>query len=59
LEWDPSVLYHEFKEDEQWGEVPDINTSFDEVGDYRHQVIVQNLAYFQRQDGDLLDDVID
>jgi hypothetical protein len=59
LEWDPSVLDHEFKEDEQLGEVPTIDYSFDEVGDYKHQVIVQHISYFQRQDGDLLDDVID
>jgi hypothetical protein len=59
LEWDPSVLDHEYKEDEQWGDVPNINTSFDEVGDYRHRVIVQHLAYFQRQDGDHVDGAID
>jgi hypothetical protein len=44
LELDPSLLYHEFKEDEQWGEVTAINTSFDEVGYCRHGVIVQHLA---------------
>jgi hypothetical protein len=59
LEWDPSVLYHEFKQEEQLGEVPTIDSFFDEVGDYKHQIIVQHMAYFQRQDGDLLDDVID
>jgi hypothetical protein len=57
LEWNPSVIDHEFKGDEQWGEFPAINTSFDEVGDYRHRAIVQHLAYFQRKDGDQLDDV--
>jgi hypothetical protein len=59
IEWDPSVLDHDMKEDEQWGEVPELESSFDEFGDYKHRIIVQHLAYFQRQDGDLLDDVID
>jgi hypothetical protein len=27
LEWEPSVLDHEFKEDEQWGGVPTIDSS--------------------------------
>jgi hypothetical protein len=34
LEWDSSVLDHDSKEDEQWGEVPELDSSFDEVGDY-------------------------
>jgi hypothetical protein len=59
LEWDPSVLDHNFKEDEQWGEVPGLDSSFDDYGDYKHRVVVQHLAYFHRQDGDLLDDVLD
>jgi hypothetical protein len=33
LEWDPSVLGHVFKQDEQWGEAPSFNSRFDEVGD--------------------------
>jgi hypothetical protein len=36
LEWDPSVLNHAFKEDDQWGEVPELESSFDEIGDYKH-----------------------
>jgi hypothetical protein len=59
VEWDPSVLDHDFKEDYQYGEVPEMESSFDNVGDYKHQVIVQHLEYCQRQDGNLLDDVID
>jgi hypothetical protein len=59
VEWDPSVLDHDFKEDDNWGEGPEMESSFDNVGDYKHSVIVQHLEYFQRQDGDLLDDVID
>jgi hypothetical protein len=31
LEWDPSVLDHAFKEDEQWGEVSTFRSQFDEV----------------------------
>jgi hypothetical protein len=59
LEWDPSVLDRNFKEDEQWGEVPGLDSSFDDYGDYKHRVVVQHLAYFHRQDGDILDDVLD
>jgi hypothetical protein len=59
LEWDPSVLDYDFKEDEQWGEVPELDSSFDEFGDYKHCVIVQHLPYSHRQDGDLIEDVID
>jgi hypothetical protein len=59
VEWDPSVLDHDFKEDEHWGAVPEVESSFDEFGDYKHCVIVQHLEYFQRQDGELLEDVID
>jgi hypothetical protein len=36
-----------------------LESSFDEFGDYKHRVIVQHLAYFQLQDGDLIDDVVD
>jgi hypothetical protein len=59
LEWDPLVLDHDFKKDEQWGEVPELDTSFNDYGDYKHRVVVQHLAYFHRQDGDLLDYVLD
>jgi hypothetical protein len=54
VEWDPSVLDHDFKDNEQWGAVPEVESSFDEFGDYKHRVIVQHLEYLQRQDGDLL-----
>jgi hypothetical protein len=59
LEWDPSVLDHEFKEDEKWGEVPTINSQFDEVGNYKQSVILHHHSYFERQDGTTTDDVID
>jgi hypothetical protein len=36
-----------------------LDSSFDEVGDYKHGVIVQYLAYFHCQDGDLIDNAID
>jgi hypothetical protein len=36
-----------------------VESSFDEFGDYKHHVIVQHLEYFQRQDGELLEDVIE
>jgi hypothetical protein len=58
LEWDPSVLDHEFKEDEQWGEAPTINTQFDEVGDYKERIIIHHHSYFERQDGTTTDDII-
>jgi hypothetical protein len=59
LEWDPSVLDHEFKEDEQWGDPPTIPSSFNEVGEYKHRVALQHHSYFQRQDGNSTDDIID
>jgi hypothetical protein len=40
------------------GEVPEIESSFHEFGDYKHCIIAQHLVYFQRQDGNFLDDVI-
>jgi hypothetical protein len=59
VEWDPSVLDHDFKEDEQWGEITEMESSFDNVGDYKHRVIVQHLVYFQWHDGSLFDDNLD
>jgi hypothetical protein len=58
VEWDPSVLDHDFKEDEQWRAVPEVESSFNEFGDYKHCVIVQHLEYFQRQDGELFDKMV-
>jgi hypothetical protein len=58
LEWYPSVLDHEFKEDEQWGDTPTIPGFFDNDGDYKHHVALQHQSYFQRQDGNSIDDVI-
>jgi hypothetical protein len=59
LEWDPSVLDHEFKEDEQWAEAPTINTQFDEVGDYKHRVVLHHNSYFECQDCTTANDIID
>jgi hypothetical protein len=52
-------LNHDFKEDEQWGEIPKMALSFDEDSEYEHCIIDQHLAYFQRQGGNLFDDIFD
>jgi hypothetical protein len=59
LEGDPSVLDHELKENEKWGDTPTINTQFDEVGDYKQRIILHHTSYFQCQDGTTMDDIID
>jgi hypothetical protein len=43
LEWDPSVIDHEFKEDESWGDSPTILSSFDEVGNFKQRVSLKLL----------------
>jgi hypothetical protein len=59
LEWDPSVLDHVFKEDEQWGEAPTFNSQFDEDSNYKQRIILHHKTYFERQDGTTTDDIID
>jgi hypothetical protein len=59
LAWDPSVLDHELKEDEQWGDSSTIPSDFNDVGEYKNRVALQHHSYFQRQDGDSIDVVID
>jgi hypothetical protein len=59
LEWDPSVLDHEVKEDESWGDPPTIPSSFDEVGDFKQRVRLKHQSYFEHQDGDTHNDAID
>jgi hypothetical protein len=59
LEWDPSVLDHKFKDDEQCGDLPTIPSSFNEVGEYKYRVVLQHHSYFKRQEGNSTDDVID
>jgi hypothetical protein len=64
--WDPTVMDHEFKEDEPWGDdyIPikenkSLNP-FDDFGNYLHCAIVQFTDFFQRNDGFIdLDDIID
>jgi hypothetical protein len=57
---DPSILNHEFKEDGQWEEVHEPESSFDKIGDYKNLVNVQNLQYVQcPNDHELNDDIID
>jgi hypothetical protein len=58
LEWDPLVLDHEFKEDEQWGEIPTIPSQFYEVGDYTWRISLKHQFYFKPQDGDYNYEVI-
>jgi hypothetical protein len=53
-EWDPTVMDHEFKEDEPWGD--DANpikgnksvSPFDDFGNYRHRVVVLSTDFFQQ-----------
>jgi hypothetical protein len=58
LKWDPSVLDHIFKEDEQWGEAPTLKSPFDEVGDYTERIILHHNTNFERQDGTTTEDII-
>jgi hypothetical protein len=59
LEWDPYVLDHIFKDDEQWGEAPTFKSQIDKVGDYTQRVILHHNTYFERQDGTTTNDIID
>jgi hypothetical protein len=59
LEWDPSVLDHIFKVDEQWGEAPTLKSQFNAVGDYTQRNILHHNTYFKCQDGTTTDDIID
>jgi hypothetical protein len=59
LEWDPSVLDHEFREDEQWGEAPTFKSQFNEVGDYNQRVVLHHNTYVERQDSTTTDDIIE
>jgi hypothetical protein len=53
------ILNHDLKGDQQWGEVLTPESSFEEIDDYKHCIIVQHLTYFQHQDGNLFDDIFD
>jgi hypothetical protein len=67
LEWDPTVLDHQYHDSSEWGDeaasAPGTstlhNSRYDEFGQYRQRVLVNHLLYFSRQDGTTLDDNID
>ena len=65
-DWDPSVLDHDpCLEHENWAdaicdlEADPTTNLFDEFGDYRKRIIVEQAQYFVRQDGTDLQDVMD
>jgi hypothetical protein len=53
------VLYHIFKDDEQWGEAPTFKSQFDKVGNYTQCFILHHHTYFECQEGTTTDDIID
>ena len=61
VEWDPSILDHDAEE--QWedtqGNDLSPNLLFDEYGNYRKRISVQHMSYFQRHNGNTLEDIID
>jgi hypothetical protein len=65
LEWDPTVMDHEFTDDSQWGDDAPAkssiltNDSYDEFGQYRYRVQVNQHCYFARLDGFDINDHID
>jgi hypothetical protein len=65
VEWDPTVMDHEFTDESQWGEdnlaIVDLisASAYDEFGQYRHRVIVNKHVYFSRFNSDDIDDHID
>jgi hypothetical protein len=65
LEWDPTVLDHQYHDSSEWGDDAAsahgtlYNSRYDEFGKYRQRVHVNHLPYFSRQDGTTLDDNID
>jgi hypothetical protein len=64
-DWDPSVLDHDLQSDEQWAdavselEADPTTNLFDEFGNYRQRVTIAHAAYFDRLDGNDIQDVID
>jgi hypothetical protein len=58
LECTPSILDHAFKEDEQWGESPTINSQFDDVDKYALYYIIIPTSNVN-QDGTTMDNIID
>jgi hypothetical protein len=64
--WDPTVMYHMFKEDEPWRDYAhSINgnkclSPFDDSGNYLHRLVVPYTDFFQSKYGSIdLDDIID
>jgi hypothetical protein len=57
MEWDPTVLDHQYHDSSEWGDTSLSSTGvlnnvrYDEFGKYRQQVLVNHLSYFSRQDG--------
>jgi hypothetical protein len=65
MEWDPTVLDHEYHDVSEWGDdvASDAGTlhqsRYDEFGQYRQRVLVNHHLYFTRHDGTTFDDCID
>jgi hypothetical protein len=65
LEWDPTVLDHAFHDASEWADADTsaqgnlMHSRYDEFGQYRQRVLVNNHAYFSRLDGTNFDDCID
>jgi hypothetical protein len=67
-EWDPTVMYHEFKDDEEWGEKHNSPKPtgdspiglFGDFGNYRNCVIVQYHDFFTQYESSFaFNDAID
>jgi hypothetical protein len=65
MEWDPTVLDHQYHDISDWGDTSlssngTLNSArYDEFGQYLQQFLVNHLSYFSQQDGTTLDDHID
>jgi hypothetical protein len=63
LEWDPTVLDHEFTNPSEYSSNQHVGISndspYNSFGDYRHRIEVNKLNYYSRFDGDNIDDHID
>jgi hypothetical protein len=64
MEWDPSIMDHEFNEDDQWFDaISDLSAdpstnNFDEFGIYRNRIMVNYSPYFYCKSETPLDDLI-
>lgn len=65
MEWDPTVLDHEYHDVSEWGDEAAstagtlYQSRYDEFGQYRQRVLVNHHSYFARHDGTTFDDCID